>query len=127
MSLPRSASWSRAWRCRRRSGSGIHAWGSPAGYEAHSQTSIKSYRPAGLVSATSIGHWGLPLEHDPEKREPVFGKDRALTISGSGMTIQRKVIPLRGTAPLLTPLVTKGQTPTYGRSIVSKLRGASAN
>jgi hypothetical protein len=34
------------------------------------------------------------LEHDPEKWEPVFGKDHAPTISWSGMTIRRKVIPL---------------------------------
>jgi hypothetical protein len=34
------------------------------------------------------------LEHDPEKWEPVFGKDHAPPISWSGMTIRRKVIPL---------------------------------
>jgi hypothetical protein len=34
------------------------------------------------------------LEHDPEKWEPVFGKDHAPTISWGGMTIRRKVIPL---------------------------------
>jgi hypothetical protein len=34
------------------------------------------------------------LEHDPEKWTPVFGKDHAQTISWSGMTIRRKVIPL---------------------------------
>src|SRR5258708_29644956 len=35
------------------------------------------------------------LEHDPEKWTPVFGKDHAPTISWSGMTIRRKVIPLQ--------------------------------
>jgi hypothetical protein len=34
------------------------------------------------------------LEHDPEKWAPVFGNDHAPTISWSGMTIRRKVIPL---------------------------------
>jgi hypothetical protein len=35
-----------------------------------------------------------PLEHDPEKWVPVFGKDHAPTITRSGMTIRRKVILL---------------------------------
>jgi hypothetical protein len=34
------------------------------------------------------------LEHDPEKRAPVFGKDHAPTKSESGITIRRKVVPL---------------------------------
>jgi hypothetical protein len=34
------------------------------------------------------------LEHDPEKWVPVFGKEHALAISWSGMTIRRKVISL---------------------------------
>jgi hypothetical protein len=33
-------------------------------------------------------------EHDPEKWEPVFGKDHAQTESWSGMMIRRKIIPL---------------------------------
>src|SRR6266436_398129 len=47
-------------------------------------------------TSTQLGfgvHGGL--EHDPEKWEPVFGKDHAPTISWSGMTIRRKVIPLQ--------------------------------
>jgi hypothetical protein len=34
------------------------------------------------------------LEHDPEKREPVFGKDHAQTEGESGMPIQLNLIPL---------------------------------
>jgi hypothetical protein len=34
------------------------------------------------------------LERDPEKWAPIFGKDHAQTISRSGMTTRRKVIPL---------------------------------
>src|ERR1043166_3636419 len=36
----------------------------------------------------------LPSEHDPEKWEPVFGKDHAPAKAWSGMTIRRNVIPL---------------------------------
>jgi hypothetical protein len=32
--------------------------------------------------------------HDPEKWDPVFGKDHAQTNGWSGMTIRRKVIRL---------------------------------
>jgi 4-oxalocrotonate tautomerase len=35
------------------------------------------------------------LEHDPEKREAVCGKDHAPRTSLSGMTIRRKVTPLQ--------------------------------
>jgi hypothetical protein len=37
---------------------------------------------------------GVTLEHDAEKWAPVFGKHHAPTITLSGMTIRRKVIPL---------------------------------
>jgi hypothetical protein len=43
------------------------------------------------------------LEHDPEKWEPVFGKDHAPPVSWSGMTIRRKVIPLQGPTAVLPP------------------------
>jgi hypothetical protein len=35
-----------------------------------------------------------PIEHDPEKWIPVFGKDHARPIKRSGMTVRRKVILL---------------------------------
>jgi hypothetical protein len=35
------------------------------------------------------------IEHDPEKWVPVLRKDHAQTKRQSGMTIRRKVIPLR--------------------------------
>jgi hypothetical protein len=35
-------------------------------------------------------------EHDPEKWEPVFGKDHAPKINWSGVAIRRNVIPLQG-------------------------------
>jgi hypothetical protein len=34
------------------------------------------------------------VEHDPEKWEPVFGKDHAQTKGWSGMPIQLNLIPL---------------------------------
>jgi hypothetical protein len=34
------------------------------------------------------------LRHDPEKWEPLFGKDHAQTRSWFGMTIRGKIIPL---------------------------------
>jgi hypothetical protein len=37
---------------------------------------------------------GWILKHDPEKWEPVFGKDHAQTTNWGGMTIHGKVIPL---------------------------------
>src|SRR5258708_5929690 len=50
-----------------------------------------TWRPLGLWHALGTREG---LQHDPEKWEPVFGKDHAPTISWSGMTIRRKVIPL---------------------------------
>jgi hypothetical protein len=48
-------------------------------------------------------HGGF-LEHDAEKWVPVFGKHHAPTITQSGMTIRRKVIPLwRGPAAMDRP------------------------
>jgi hypothetical protein len=38
------------------------------------------------------------LEHDPEKWEPVFGKDHAQTKGQSGMPIQLNLIPFLGTS-----------------------------
>jgi glycosyltransferase involved in cell wall biosynthesis len=35
-----------------------------------------------------------PLEHDPEKRKPIFGKDHAQTMSSREMSIQPKIISL---------------------------------
>jgi hypothetical protein len=35
-------------------------------------------------------------KHDPEKWDPVFGKDHAQTYGYDGMTIRRNVIPLSG-------------------------------
>jgi hypothetical protein len=53
-----------------------------------------------LRRRNTAGEKNDELEHDPEKWEPVFGKDHAPTISWSGMTIRRKVIPLQAVLPV---------------------------
>jgi len=49
-------------------------------------------KPCGLARSRRLT--SARLEHDPEKWTPVFEKDHAPTISWSGMTIRRIVIPL---------------------------------